>query len=301
MNYTLLATCSLVILPFSLIERIWGQATGAPADSRRQETPALVHQPSKLPFRLYWGYLAIVEGSIGNLQRLNFLVDTGANPSVVDQEIVRSLKLTTQPARVNLSNRTVQTQLVVLPSLLLGPLRVRSIPVLTEDLSHYQNALGCRVDAIVGLDVLRRSNFTIDYKHKELRFGPIENLTFSAPFDTDEPVVTIRMQLQKRQLRVVVDSGGPDLMLFRTRIPSAINFEALGTETVADASGSFERRRVRIPEVYLGEEKIGPQIAFIADDRKDEGDNFDGVLGVRGPQFSKIAFDFEHRRFWWER
>jgi hypothetical protein len=250
---------------------------------------------------LYWGYLAIVEGSIGNLQRLNFLVDTGANPSVVDQETVRTLKLTTQPARVNLSNRTVQTQLVVLPSLLLGPLRVRSIPVLTEDLSAYQDPLGCRLDAIVGLDVLRRSSFTIDYKHKELRFGPIENLTFSAPFDTDEPVVTIRMQLQKRQLRVVVDSGGPDLMLFRTRIPNAINFEALGTETVADASGSFERRRVRIPEVYLGEEKIGPQIAFIADDRKDEGDNFDGVLGVRGPQFSKIAFDFEHRRFWWER
>jgi Aspartyl protease len=299
MNHTLLASCLLAILPLSPVERIWGQAPTL-SDPHRQETPDIVHQRTKLPFRLYWGYLAIVQGSIGQFQKLNFLVDTGTYPSVVDQEIVRSLKLTGQPARVNLSNKSVPTQLVILPSLLLGPVRVQSLPVLTQDLSRYQKALGCKVNAIVGLDVLRAINFTIDYKLKELRFGPIESLPFSAPFDTDEPVVTIRVQLQKHQLRVVVDSGGPDLMLFRSRVSDAISFEALGTEEVADAIGSFQRRRVRIPELNLGDEKIGPQIAFVADDRKDEGDNFDGVLGVRGPKFLEIAFDFEHRTFWWD-
>jgi aspartyl protease len=298
MSYKFAASCLSVI--FSFVAQLWSQATTAPANTPGQQMQALV-QPIKLPFRLYWNYLAVVEGSIGDFQRLNFLVDTGASPSAVDEKIVRRLKLTRQPARVNLSNKTVETQLVVLPSLRLGPVLVHSLPVLAEDLTAYQNALGCRVDAIVGLDVLRKSSFTLDYKHKELRFGPIESLPFSAPFDTDKPVVTILMRLQGSPFRLVVDSGGPDLMFFRSRIPNAINFETLGEEKVADASGSFRRSRVRISEVSLGQEKIGPQIAFIADDRKDEGDNFDGVLGVRGPHFLKIAFDFERHRFLWEK
>ena len=114
-------------------------------------------------------------------------------------------------------------------------------------------------------------------------------------------MVTIPMESLHRHLRLVVDTGGPDLMLFQSRLPNATAFQPLGTEHVRDAGGAFQRRRVRIPDVYLGKEKIGSQIAFVVDDRKNYGDNFDGVVGVRGVQLWKIAFDFEHRKFCWER
>ncbi len=189
----------------------------------------------------------------------------------------------------------------MLPSLLLGPIRAESLPVLTQDLSFFQKAMGSKVDAIVGLDVLRKSSFTINYRTNEMIFGPVESLHFSAPFETDTPVVTIRMQSLHQQFRLVVDSGSPDLMLLQSRLLAAPAFESLGMEKVSDVSGSFQRKKVRIPDVYLGKEKIGSQVAFILDDRKDDGDNFDGVLGVKGAQFWKIAFDFQHRRFCWER
>ncbi len=228
-------------------------------------------------------------------------MDTGAYPSIIDQKIAHNLGLAEQPARVNISIKSVQTGLVVLPSLHLGPVRVESLPVLTQDLSLFQKAMGYKVDAIVGLDVLRKSSFSINYRTKEMLFGPTESMSFSAPFETDTPVVTIRMESRRRQLRLVIDTGGPDLMLFQSRMSDSSGFQSLGTEKVTDPGGTFQRRRVRIPEVYLGKAQIGSQIGFVVDDRKDEGDNFEGVLGVRGAQFWKIAFDFEHRRFCWER
>jgi predicted aspartyl protease len=294
-NRPLFSTCLLVVLTLSDLGLGWSQ----PTDPDVLETQSLAKGQVKLPIRLHWGYLVVVEGSIGN-QRLNFLIDTGAYPSVVDRKIAHDFGLAEQPSRVNLSNKSIQTQRVVLPSLLLGPIRADSLPVLTEDLSFLQKAVGYRVDAIVGLDVLRKCSFAIDYRAKEMLFGPVESLPFSAPFETGPPIVTVRMGFQNRQLRLAIDTGGPDLMLFQSRLADSTGFQEFGTEKVADVSGAFQRRKVRIPGVFLGNEEIGEQIAFVVDDRKDDGDNFDGVLGVRGPQFWKVAFDFEHRRFYWE-
>jgi hypothetical protein len=295
-----LVFCSCLLLTTTLLVEIgWARTPSAANNAGKQEAEASSHSV-KIPVRLFAGYLVIAEGAIGNLRNLNFLVDTGASPSVVDQKIAHDLKLAEQPERVNLWNKSVQARQVVIPSLSLGPVRVESIPVLAEDLSFLQKALGYKVHAIVGMDVLRKSSFTINYKAKEILFGVPENLAYSVPFETDTPVITVRMGFQDRRLRMVVDSGGLDLTLFRSRVSEPTGLQAMGTETVADAGGTFQRTKVRIPELHIGKETLGAQTAFLVDDRKDEGDDFDGVLGVGGLQFGKVAFDFENRRFSWE-
>jgi predicted aspartyl protease len=298
MNRLLVASCLSVILTLSAVDAGWSQATANPSDTAPAE---ITHPVSvKLPIRLFWNYLVMVEGSIGNLQKLHFLVDTGAYPSIVDQKIAHDLGLAEQPARVNLANKSVPTGRVILPSLTLGPVRAEALPVLTQDLSYMQKAVGYKVDAIIGLDVLRKSSFTINYRSKELLFGPVEGLPFSAPFDTDAPVVTIRTRLQDHPMRLVVDTGSPDVMLFESRMSDSTGLQTLGTQETVNASGTLRLRKVWIPDVYLGQERIGGQAAFIVNDHKDAGDDFDGVLGMKAPQQSKIAFDFERRRFCWE-
>ncbi len=298
LNRLLLSSYFCALLSLLAVEPGWSQPVVDPIES----APAVIARPAvvKLPIRLYWNYLVIVEGSIGSAQKLHFMVDTGVYPSIVDRKIAHKLGLAEQPARVNLANKSVQTGLVILPSLLLGPVRVEALPVLAQDLSFLEKAVGYKVDALIGLDVLRSSSFTINYRTKEIHFGPVESLRFSAPFDTDMPLVTIRTRLQNHLLRLVVDTGSPDVMLFESRMPDFTGLQTLGTEETANVSGTLRLKRVWIPEVYLGEERICGQAAFIVNDHKDDGDNFDGVLGMKGPALSKIAFDFARRRFSWE-
>lgn len=270
-------------------------------DGPTPETSSYVGSQKKVRFQLYEGYLVILKGSINEALEVNLLVDTGAYPSVVDRTIAKRLGLVAQPARVNLSKKSIQTELAVLPSLAVGPIRVTSLPVLTQDLTFFRKTTGQNVDGIVGLDVLRKSNFSINYETREMEFGAIKRLPSFAAFDTDTPIVTVRMESHGQQFRVVIDTGGPDLMLFQTRVASGTDFQLLGSEEVKDGGGTFRRRKVLIPDVRLGQATLGSQTAFVVDDRRDDGDNFDGVLGVRGAHIRKIAFDFDGRHLYWDR
>src|SRR5258705_6278087 len=117
------------VLTLSLADLSRSQTSRVPANPALQEEQSLARVPIKVPICLYWGYVVIVEESIGDLQKLNFQVDTGVYPSVLDQKIAQKLGLQKKAARVNLSKRSV------------------------------------------------------DGRTKEMLFGPMNSLTFSAPFD----------------------------------------------------------------------------------------------------------------------
>jgi Aspartyl protease len=83
----------------------------------------------EIPFQEYRGYLIVVQGSLGDTQRLNFIIDTGTDPSVIDSRIAQELHMVGEVGRLAVHNQIVEVQQAVLPSLKIGPLRAEFLPV----------------------------------------------------------------------------------------------------------------------------------------------------------------------------
>ena len=45
------------------------------------------------PIKLYQGYLIIVQGRLGDLEKRNLVIDTGAYPSILSRDVAKKLRL----------------------------------------------------------------------------------------------------------------------------------------------------------------------------------------------------------------
>lgn len=240
---------------------------------------------------------------MGSLEGLNFLIDTGANVSSIERRITKKLQLTGEAGKLSLFNQKVEVVRVMLPSLRLGPIRVESLPGLVQDLSPVEKALGVRIDAIVGFDVLSRSSFIVDYESKKIFFGPLEPSTLAVPFDAGSPTlgVTVQLRIQGQPVRLLVDTGAVQLLLYECNLPP--NLHVLRTQYVEHSFNSartqFDAEEITVPQVRLGASDFGAEKSFLLNDHADCRRSINGVLGVRSLGLKWIAFDFERRRFGW--
>ena len=157
---------------------VWtGLGVVGQSDARGYRKPP---QPtSSVSFTLYNDYLIVVRGSAGPLKGLNFLIDTGTSPSILDQRLAQRLRLTPTPAVIEAVGGNVQGSMATAPSLQFGPLRRENLPILIRDLSTLQ--LPIQLDGIVGLDVLGQNTFVIDYASRRISFDPSPSLPASTP------------------------------------------------------------------------------------------------------------------------
>jgi hypothetical protein len=257
---------------------------------------------TEIPFKLYQDYLVVVQGSVGTLERLNLLIDTGSNVTSVDRKIARRLGLKGQSYKLALLNRTATVESVVLPSLQIGSIRAESLPGVVQDLSFVDTVVGFRIDAVVGLDFLAQSSFSINYESKKMVFGPIEVSSLMVPFKIGAPMVTVELRLDGQLVRLLVDTGSRDLLLFERQLPPGLR--NLPTHEVRQSfnSGatSFERKEILLSKVQLGATDRGLKKAFLTNGSATFDQSFDGALGPASLGLKWIAFDFESGRFGWK-
>jgi predicted aspartyl protease len=258
-----------------------------------------VHE-NEVPFDLYGGYLVVVRGSLGKLEKRNFIIDTGTNPSVLDERIARHLGLSGRKEKLRLVNREIDTTTVLISSARLGPLARESVPMLVQDLSFFQSKLGVRIDALIGLDILRTSSFEINYANRRISLGSTTPGSEGVSFKTDPPLVTVEMTIEGQPFRLVVDTGALGLILFDKRASKKPRtWQVTGEVSSWNMSGQFSMQSIQISQSQLGNSGLGGMRAYLTADQS-QGLGFDGLMGVSMLRAAQISFDFERRLFTWQ-
>jgi predicted aspartyl protease len=289
-----LARALLILAELAVVVR------SLPADNRETE----------LPFKLYRGYTIVTRGSVAGLKHLNFIIDTGAVPSVVDVKVARKLGLEGQVEPLSLFNETVETRRVTLPGLVLGPIHTGPLSVVVEDLARFESHLGVRVDGMIGLDVLDRQNFVVDYESGTMAFGegagngraPLDAPETSVPFELGPGYAVVSLDVEGQPLRLMVDTGARSLILFAPRVRGRLGgSHSIGERVIGNAGGTFTLTEFVLPDASLGAVRLTAQKVALMEGQAPASVDLDGLLGVRSLGVRRLGFDFEHRTMTWAR
>lgn len=263
---------------------------------------AAANETNEVPFKLYRGYVIVARGSIGNLRNLNFLIDTGAVPSVLDRRIAKKLHLTGSFEKLSLFTNELEAQRVIAPEVSLGPFHADALPAVVGNLSFAEKNLGIQVDAVIGLDLLNQSAFTIDYGARKITVGPIDLSLERIPYEAHAGYAVVEMKIGQRNLGLLVDTGASELMLFEgaTRgCPEAVT--SVGTRTGSNMGGEIRVQEVRLAQAYLGSMAWGTRHVFMMTEGGErQPDGLRGLLGVASLNARRVGFDPEHKIFAWD-
>jgi predicted aspartyl protease len=260
-------------------------------------------QPAQIPFRLMNDSLIVVRGTIGGLKDLNIILDTGANPTIISSELAVRLDLHGNTESSVTIGGAREVQSVIVPSIDIGKLHMVSSRVVVQDLRFVQRTLGISIQAIAGLDVLSTRSWMVDYRNRKILFITAKAQEKSVQFESLSPCLTVKANIAGQNLRLLVDSGTPRLLLY-----SRVNFKPgklqhLTTDrdpTVFGAAGTVHAAWFRAPEMSLGDNSMGSQILLIADADSGLNDEFDGLLGLAQTGFHRVWLDFENASFAWD-
>jgi predicted aspartyl protease len=260
-------------------------------------------QSTEIPFKLYNENLIVVKGSIGPIGDVNVLLDTGTNPTAISRDLATRLNLNGAIEALLSANGRIDVESVILPRMDVGRLHLTSARVVVQDLSFIQHRLGISIGVVAGLDLLSTASFMIDYRKRTIVFSPSEAPRKSVQFETQKPYLTVKAHLGGRELRLLVDSATPGLLLFTSRLgsfPAELEQLVNGQDArMFTATGTMHARWFQISQVRLGTQSIGSQVILVADGDPDPGYEFDGLLGLAKTGFQKIWFDFAHGLFGW--
>lgn len=248
----------------------------------------------ELPFQLISGNRAVVDGTVAGGHELAMLVDTGADCTVIDTRAAKRLQMTFLPQTVEYAafGKVERVPLALVRDLKVGPIST-SLACMVGDIPTHG------VDMILGLNVLSKHNFAIDYERRKIVFDTYVILSGSMPFEPHTGLIVIKGQVHDQTIRLLVDTGAATHCVFEEG-PTIWQYRNDGRRTTTPHMGSrSESREVALKAVNIGSIEWKELKAMAMTNPKPAG--WDAVLGVGSLGLKQIYFDFEHRLLSWSR
>ena len=267
------------------------RAANCPANPGRQCDDG---QRQSIPVRIYRNFLVVAEGQFGpDSETRNFLLDTGTAPSIINAKVVAQLELTTRPSKITVLGKVEPGLAAVIPEIDLGPICAVSLVAQARDLSRLESDLGISIAGIIGLDVLSKSSFRLDYDKREIEFGDVSREGIPVHFDARAGIAVAVASIEGKQARFLVDTGSDDVVLLGGTFADA-GWLALRNTSQSGASLVDQKMNLQVfsaAEIILGGRLFGVNRAYFLPGSADPV--FDGLLGVRALGFRSLSFDQE--------
>ena len=247
-----------------------------------------------IPVKVYRGFLVVAQGQFGGAsERQNFIIDTGTSPSIVNIGVAKTLDLTLSRAKLSAIGRDSQTLAAVVPEIRLGPLQALSVPVLVTDLSPVERDLNLPIAGILGMDVLGRNSFRLDYESHLIEFGEFAPLGIPVDLSTQASLPIAEIKIDGKILHLLVDTGSDRLVFFGAK--SAAEFSPTATRSSLQGNSvasTVPVRSVSPLEFELSGKRFHQDAYFVPDG---EEPLFDGLLSVRSLGIRVLSLDANRR------
>ena len=250
-----------------------------------------------MPFELVSGFLVVVNGEIGNLHGLKFVLDTGASYSLIDRKVADRLQLQRRSGEVINFDRRVPVELVDIPELRVGPLQEKAVRIMVVKLAEYSE-FAEHADGIIGLDLLSKSRkVSIDYGRRTVSFQLAEDGT---PEHSPFTLFVVPLVVQGVSVHLVVDTGLQGILLYENRLLKRLPKMRIEGESTNVAMGRLRATQVRLPGVQITGAQVATTVFLIDCPDQDSLPGVDGYLGPAALQATRIEFDFDARMLRWQ-
>jgi predicted aspartyl protease len=251
-----------------------------------------------IPFKLYAGFLIVMEGRIGDRDKLKFVLDTGVTYSAVDRKLADKLPVARRPGKIVSFDKAIAAEWTEVPNLEFGPIQVNNLPMMIGDLRYFES-YATHIDAVIGLDLLRLSSFSIDYDTHKVSFGPVATAS-GVPMNVDNICLTVDLLAGDSTVRLIVDTGAQTFIFYEDRVVSRLPQLRIGGEIAGKGlAGSVTSKRGFIPKARLGTTDLGGEVFFVKAPSANVLPGIDGYFGTAVLKAHRIDFDFETNTFAW--